>query len=152
MRFDPLAGILAAVSPLLSHVLLRMHCLLAAIPEAETSEGVCEGVKNAVLRYPVHGLWESEATRSHRHHLPACSQQLATSTPTYKVPTGLPPMEAVVKLVSWPWGMRIWAKACDNRTAEVSNATKKHALQRHHASQSCFTHALSHFCTSYGDC
>ena len=60
-------------------------------------------------------------------------------------------LETAVNPVSWPRGMRIWAKVCDNRIAEVSNANNKNSFQSLHALQSCFTYVFCHLGTSYGN-
>lgn len=97
-----------------------------------------------MLRHPVPGLWESEVTRSHRHNLSALTAAEVLN-PQPQNPHRSSPQETAVNLVSWPQGMRIWAKVCDNRTAELSNTNNKAAFQRLHAFQSCFADVFEHF-------
>ena len=73
------------------------------------------------------------------------SQQPKSSSPQPQNPHRSSPQETAVNLVSWPLGMRIWAKVCDNRTAEVSKTKNKTAFQRLHASQSCFADVFERF-------
>lgn len=97
-----------------------------------------------MLRHPVPGLWESEVTRSHRHNLSALTAAEVLQPSPPESPQVFP-QETAVNLVSWPQGMRLWAKVCDNRTVEVSNTNNKTAFQRLHALQICFTDVFEHF-------
>lgn len=73
------------------------------------------------------------------------SQQLKSSNPQPQNPHRSSPQETAVNLVSWPQGMRIWAKVCNNITAELSNTNNKAAFQRLPAFQSCFADVFEHF-------
>ena len=145
---------LDSLAPLSSHRFSQacLH-LLAAILEVVSCLSLRDfsksgGIQCAMLRYPVHGLWQSEVT-SHRH-LPALTAA-GVLHPHLQNPHRFSPQETAVNLVSWPWGMRTWAKVCDNRIAEVNNTNNKNAFQRLHALQSCFIYVLSRLGTSYGN-
>lgn len=111
------------------------QCLLAAIPDTVSSLPQMDfrksGWRNLVCGVQIScplavGIRGGKKFQPR----PLCSCPAAgVLHPHLQNPRRSSPLETAVNLVSWPWGMRIWAKVCDNRRAEVSNANNKNAFQ-----------------------
>lgn len=106
---------------LFSHTLSH-GCYLLAFSLPGTSEGVFELIQWAVLTFLVHGLWEKKSQIQ-----PSSSCTAASPL----CPRLLNPWRSflwrLLLIWSWPWGMKIWAKAQNNKIAEVSNTNNKNA-------------------------
>ena len=138
-------------APLSSHTFSQVcHCPLVAIPETVSSFSQLDFRKssrrNLMCCVPISSPWAVGIRGDKKLQTQPLSSCTAAGVlyPHLQNPHRSSPLGTVVNLVFWPWGRRIWAKVCDNRRAEVSNANNKNAFQKLHALRSCFTRVVSY--------
>lgn len=125
MGFYYLAGTLVAGSPLLPHVLQSMPMSSSCHPRScfILFFGGLQDKRLGELNVLCSDILPMGCGNQRQQEVTDTTTQLVHSSwrpppPPIKSPQVFP-LQTVVNLVSWPWGMRMWAKVCDNRIANV---------------------------------